>query len=49
MTQPVTILNYSPEYRASIRSILSGIGWAEQYVSAMENAVDVFSRNPEVL
>jgi ribosomal protein S18 acetylase RimI-like enzyme len=48
MAGPVTILNYSPEHRSAIRRILTKIGWAEQYISAMESAVDVFSREPEV-
>ena len=48
MEQPLTILGYSPEYRSSIRSILTKVGWAEQYVSAMEDAVDVFARDPEI-
>jgi ribosomal protein S18 acetylase RimI-like enzyme len=43
----LTILDYSPEYRSSIRSILTKIGWAEQYISGMENAVDVFSKDKE--
>ena len=48
MEQPLTILGYSPEYRSSIRSILTKVGWAKQYVSAMEAAVDVFARDPEI-
>lgn len=47
MTNVVTILNDSPGHRASIRRILTKIGWAEQYVSAMEEAVETFSRDPE--
>ena len=47
MQSPVTILNYSPEQRPSIRRILTKIGWAEKYISAMESAVDVFSKDPE--
>lgn len=48
MDNPVTILNDLPEQRTSIRRILTQIGWAEQYVAAMESAVDVFSKDPEV-
>lgn len=45
MAHTITILNYSPEYQPSIRKILSKIGWAEQYIAAMESAVDVFSKD----
>ena len=48
MANPVTILNYSPEHQPSIRRILTKIGWAEQYVSAMEDALTVFSRDTDV-
>ena len=47
MEPTITILGYSPEYRSSIRSILTKIGWAEQYISGMENAADVFSKDKE--
>jgi len=47
MESTITILGYSPEYRSSIRSILTKIGWAEQYISGMENAADVFSKEKE--
>lgn len=47
MAQAITILDYSPEYQPSIRKILTKIGWAEQYISAMENAVDIFSKDKE--
>jgi ribosomal protein S18 acetylase RimI-like enzyme len=47
MEPTLTILDYSPEYRSSIRGILTKIGWAEQYISGMEQAVDVFSQNKE--
>jgi len=43
----ILILDYSPEYRSSIRRVLTKIGWAEQYISAMENAADVFSKDRE--
>jgi ribosomal protein S18 acetylase RimI-like enzyme len=42
-----TILDYLPEYQSSIRSILTKIGWAEQYISAMEHAAIVFSKDRE--
>jgi len=47
MERTITILGYSPKYRSSIRSILAKVGWAEQYISAMENAADVFSKDKE--
>lgn len=47
MELSITILDYSPEHRASIRRILTKIGWAEQYISGMEEAVDVFSKDPQ--
>ena len=47
MAPKITILDYSPEYRSSIRRILTKIGWAEQYISGMENAADVFSKDQE--
>ena len=43
----ITILDYSPDYHSSIRRILTKIGWAEQYISAMEDAADVFSKDKE--
>jgi ribosomal protein S18 acetylase RimI-like enzyme len=47
MEPTITILGYSPEQRSSIRSILTKIGWAEQYISAMEDAADVFAKDKE--
>ena len=47
MQHTITILDYSPEYQPSIRRILTKIGWAEQYISAMESAVDIFSKDKE--
>lgn len=47
MESAITIADYLPEYRPAIRNILTKIGWAEQYISAMENAVNVFSKDPE--
>jgi ribosomal protein S18 acetylase RimI-like enzyme len=44
----IAILDYSPEHRSSIRRLLTKIGWAEQYISAMEAAVDVFSKDQEI-
>lgn len=43
----ITIVNYSAEYQSSIRKILTKIGWAEQYISAMEHAANVFSNDKE--
>src|SRR5919108_2166834 len=47
MEPTIVITEYSPEHRSSIRRILTKIGWAENYISAMENAVNVFSKDPE--
>jgi ribosomal protein S18 acetylase RimI-like enzyme len=47
MERSLSILDFSPEHRASIRKILTNVGWAEQYILAMEEAVDVFSQDPE--
>ena len=47
METTITILNYSPEHRSSIRDILTKIGWAEQYISAMEAAAQAFSKDKE--
>lgn len=44
----LSIVDYLPEYQFSIRKILSRIGWAEQYISAMESAADVFSKDREI-
>jgi ribosomal protein S18 acetylase RimI-like enzyme len=43
----ITILGYAPEYRSSIRSILTEIGWAEHYISAMENAAEAFAKDED--
>jgi ribosomal protein S18 acetylase RimI-like enzyme len=43
----ISIIDYSPEYRSSIRRILTKIGWAEGYISTMESAADVFSKDRE--
>jgi ribosomal protein S18 acetylase RimI-like enzyme len=47
MEPTITILDYSPEHHSSIRGILTKIGWAEQYVSSMEESADVFSKDKE--
>lgn len=47
MEPTISILDYSPEYYSSIRRILTKIGWAAEYISAMENAADVFSKDKE--
>lgn len=47
MNPAITIRDYSPKYQSSIRSILTKIGWAEQYISAMENAAQAFSKDKE--
>ena len=48
MASLLTVLQYSREHRPSNRRILTKIGWTEQYISAMENAVDVFSKDSQV-
>ena len=45
--QTITILDYSPEYRSSIRQILTKIGWAEQYISSAEQNVHNFAQDKE--
>ena len=47
MEHTITILDYSPAYKSSIRRILTRIGWAEQYIVGMENAVEVFAKDRE--
>jgi hypothetical protein len=47
MESAITIADYLPEHRPAIRKILTKIGWAQQYISAMEIAVNVFSKDPE--
>jgi len=48
MEHKITIVDYSAEHQPSIRKILAKIGWSEQYISAMENAADVYSNDKEV-
>lgn len=43
----VSILDYLPEYQSSIRRILEKIGWAEQYITSMEQSADIFSKDKE--
>ena len=45
--QTITILDYSPEYRSSIRQILAKIGWAEQYISSAEQNVQNLAQDKE--
>jgi ribosomal protein S18 acetylase RimI-like enzyme len=47
MEDRVAILDYSPEYQPFIRKILTKIGWAEQYISAMETSAIAFSKDKE--
>jgi len=47
MESAITIADYLLEYQPAIRNILTKIGWAEQYIDAMENAGNVFSKDPE--
>jgi ribosomal protein S18 acetylase RimI-like enzyme len=48
MNSRFSIIDYSNQYRSSIRKILEPIGWAEQYISAAEQNADIFSHNPDV-
>lgn len=45
--QSLNIVDYAPEHQPFIRTILSEIGWAEQYISAAEQNAQVFSRDAE--
>ena len=41
------IIDYSPKYQASIHSILTKIGWAEQYTSSAEQNMHNLSQDRE--
>jgi ribosomal protein S18 acetylase RimI-like enzyme len=43
----LSVIDYAPEHQVFIRKILTKIGWAEQYISAMESAADVLSKDKE--
>jgi ribosomal protein S18 acetylase RimI-like enzyme len=47
MKLAITILDYLPEFQPSIRVILTKIGWAEQYIAAMEQNATLFSKDKE--
>ena len=47
MDSSFRILDFSPDDQASIRRILSKVGWAEQYIAAMEDALPIFAGDPE--
>lgn len=47
MDRRFRILDFSPEYQLSIRTILMKIGWAEQYITAMEEALPIFAGDTE--
>lgn len=47
MKDSITIIDYTAEHQPSIRKILAKIGWAEQYISAMELAVPAFCKDRE--
>ncbi len=47
MKPAITILDYSPKYQPSIRTILMKIGWAEQYTSAAEQNMQTLSRDKQ--
>jgi hypothetical protein len=42
----MNILNYRPEHRPAIRTMLEQIGWAEQYIVAAERNADGAHRAP---
>ncbi len=41
------VLDYAPVYRPAIRAILTHIGWAEQYINAAEQNMEIFSQKPD--
>lgn len=43
----IQIVDYSPQYRSSLRPLLKRIGWAEQYIHATEQNADTYSQNPD--
>jgi ribosomal protein S18 acetylase RimI-like enzyme len=45
MDHAITILDYSPEHRTSIRQILARVGWAEQYIVAAEQNMHNLSQD----
>ena len=47
MNPIVTILDYSSNYQSSIRTILTKIGWAEQYISSAEQNMQTLSQDKE--
>ena len=47
MESGITIVDYIPGYQSSIRKILTRIGWAEQYIVAMEEAANLFAQDKE--
>jgi len=47
MNPALTILDYSPNYQSSIRTILTKIGWAEQYISSAEQNMQTLSQDKE--
>jgi ribosomal protein S18 acetylase RimI-like enzyme len=47
MNTAVIIRDYQPADRPAIRTMLSKIGWAEQYIAAAERNAESFSQQPE--
>ena len=47
MKAAVAILDYSPKYFQSIRTILTKIDWAEQYIASAEQNMDHLYRDKE--
>jgi len=44
---PVSITDYTHDHHPAIRAILERIGWAEQYISAVEKNTDIYLRDSE--
>ena len=47
MESVVTVIDYTSEYKSSIRRILQKIGWAEQYISSAEQNMQELSQEKE--
>ena len=48
MEDRIAIVDYSTAHQPSIRRILTKIGWAEQYISAMEASALALSKDHEI-
>ncbi|HJR78952.1 MAG TPA: GNAT family N-acetyltransferase [Anaerolineales bacterium] len=47
MKTALTVVDYIPEFQPSIHTILMKIGWAEQYIVAMEQNATLYSKDKE--